>query len=134
MRVVVPAELSAKGRYPASTQLAPNPRRYVLEDDDGHQHAAYRLVVAEDASQGQFYGLQGTTWMDPPLLAARHRTVRYGRHEYQLYGEGGKIRLVSWRTRKAVYWVSNTLSLDLSNDEMLGIARSATRASSPMSR
>ena len=134
MRVVVPAQLSAKGRYPASTQQAPNPRRYVLEDDDGHQHAAYRLVVAEDASQGQFYGLQGTTWMDPPLLAARHRTVRFGRHEYQLYGEAGKLRLVSWRTRKAVYWVSNTLSLDLSNDEMLGIARSATRASSPMSR
>jgi polyisoprenyl-teichoic acid--peptidoglycan teichoic acid transferase len=134
MRVVVPAQLSAKGRYPASTQLAPNPRRYVVEDNDGHQHAAYRLVVAEDASQGQFYGLQGTTWMDPPILAARHRTVRFGRHEYQLYGEGGKVRLVSWRTRKAVYWVSNTLSLDLSNDEMLGIARSATRASSPMSR
>ena len=134
MRVVVPAQLSAKGRYPASTKLAPNPRRYVLEDDDRHQYAAYRLVVAEDASQGQFYGLQGTTWMDPPLLAARHRTVRFGRHEYQLYGESGKLRLVSWRTRKAVYWVSNTLSLDLSNDEMLGIARSAKRASSPMSR
>jgi polyisoprenyl-teichoic acid--peptidoglycan teichoic acid transferase len=134
MRVVVPARLTAKGSYPASTTLAPNPRRYVLEDEDGRPHAAYRLVVAEDASQGQFYGVQGTTWMDPPILAARHRTVRFGRHEYDLYGDGGKLRLVSWRTRKAVYWVSNTLSLDLGNEEMLGIARSATRVSSPKSR
>jgi len=45
--------------------------------------------------------------------------------------DGGKLRLVAWRTRHAVYWVSNTLSLDLTNTEMLGIARSATRASSP---
>jgi LCP family protein required for cell wall assembly len=134
MRVVVPAQLTGKGSYPAGTTLAPNPRRYVLEDEHGRPHAAYRLVVAEDASEGQFYGVQGTTWMDPPILAARHRTVRFGRHAYDLYGDGGKLRLVSWRTRKAVYWVSNTLSLDLSNDEMLGIARSATRVSSPKSR
>jgi LCP family protein required for cell wall assembly len=134
MRVVVPAKLTEKGSYPASTELAPNPRRYVLEDEDGRRHAAYRLVVAEDAGQGQFYGVQGTTWMDPPILAGRHRTVRFGRYEYQLYSDAGKLRLVSWRTRKAVYWVSNTLSLDLSNDELLGIARSVERASSPSAR
>jgi polyisoprenyl-teichoic acid--peptidoglycan teichoic acid transferase len=134
MRVVVPAKLTAKGSYPASTQTAPNPRRYVLEDEDGRRHAAYRLVIADDAGQGQFYGVQGTTWMDPPILAGRHRTVRFGRHSYQLYSDGGKLRLVSWRTRKAVYWVSNTLSLDLSNEEMLGIARSVERASSPSAR
>jgi polyisoprenyl-teichoic acid--peptidoglycan teichoic acid transferase len=134
MRVVVPAKLTEKGSYPASTDLAPNPRRYVLEDENGRRHAAYRLVVAEEAGQGQFYGVQGTTWMDPPILAGRHRTVRFGRHEYQLYSDGGKLRLVSWRTRKAVYWVSNTLSLDLSNDELLGIARSMERASSPSAR
>jgi polyisoprenyl-teichoic acid--peptidoglycan teichoic acid transferase len=131
MPVFVPARLTAKGSYPASTQQAPNPRRYVLEDEDGRRHAAYRLVVEEDGSQGQFYGVQGTTWMDPPILAARHRRERIGGRTYELYGDGGKLRLVAWRTRHAVYWVSNTLSLDLTNTEMLGIARSATRASSP---
>jgi hypothetical protein len=134
MRVLVPGRLTAKASYPASTAEAPNPRRYVLEDEDGRRHAAYRLVVAEDASQGQYYGVQGTTWMDPPILAAAHRTQRVGPRTFSLYGDGGRLRLVAWRTRKAVYWVSNTLSLDLTNEEMLGIAGSLRRASSPSAR
>jgi LCP family protein required for cell wall assembly len=134
MPVFVPARLSAEGSYPASTELAPNPRRYVLEDGTGRKHAAYRLVVAEDASQGQFYGVQGTTWMNPPILAAAHRTRRIGGRTFSLYADGGRLRYVAWRTRKAVYWVANTLTLDLTNAQMLGIARSATRVSSPSAR
>jgi LCP family protein required for cell wall assembly len=122
MPILVPARLTARARYPASTTLAPNPRRYVI----GEGHAAYRLVVAEDASEGQFYGVQGTRWMNPPILAAAHRTRRIGDREYALYGDGSRLRLVAWRTPQAVYWVSNTLGLDLTDEEMLGIARSAT--------
>ena len=131
MPVLVPGRLTEKGRYPASTELAPNPRRYVLEDEAGRPHAAYRLVVEEDEPAGQYYGVQGTTWKDPPILAGRHRTRRIGNREYLLYSDGGRLRYVAWRTRKAVYWVANTLTLDLTNEQMIGIARSATRASSP---
>ena len=122
MPILVPARLTAKGRYPASTTLAPNPRRYVI----GRRHAAYRLVIAEDASEGQFYGVQGTTWRQPPILAAAHKTRRIDGREYALYSDGGRLRLVAWRTPRAVYWVSNTLGLALTDEEMLGIARSAT--------
>ena len=41
-----------------------------------------------------------------------------------VYRDGKRIRLVAWRTRKAVYWVSNTLNQALSTDQMIGIARS----------
>jgi polyisoprenyl-teichoic acid--peptidoglycan teichoic acid transferase len=123
MPILVPARLTARGRYPASTALAPNPRRYVI----GRRHAAYRLVIAEDGSQGQFYGVQGTRWKNPPILAAAHRTRRIDGREYALYSDGGRLRLVAWRTPRAVYWVSNTLGLSLSDAEMLGIARSAIR-------
>jgi hypothetical protein len=34
------------------------------------------------------------------------------------------VRFVAWRTDEGVYWVSNTLDLDLDRDEMLTIARS----------
>jgi polyisoprenyl-teichoic acid--peptidoglycan teichoic acid transferase len=122
MPILVPARLTARGRFPASTERAPNPRRYVI----GQRHAAYRLVVAEDASEGQFYGVQGTTWRNPPILAASHKTRRIGGREYALYSDGGRLRLVAWRTPRAVYWVSNTLGLALTDEEMLGIARSAT--------
>jgi LCP family protein required for cell wall assembly len=129
MPVFVPAQLTRKGQYPQSTQLAPNPRRYVLQDSAGRRHAAYRLVIAEDAQQGQYYGVQGTTWRDPPVLAGSHQTRRIGNRTYSLYTNGGRLRLVSWQTPKGVYWISNTLSLDLSNSEMLAVAASARRVS-----
>lgn len=131
MPVVVPGKLTEEGTYPASSPESPNPRRYVLEDEDGRRHAAYRIVVAEDVAAGQYYGLQGTTWKDPPILAGRHRTQRVGRRTYELYNDGGRLRLVAWRTPKAVYWVANTLSLDLTNAQMLAIADSATRVGTP---
>jgi LCP family protein required for cell wall assembly len=128
MPVYIPAKITQTGALPESTQIAPNPRRYVLRDARGRRHAAYRLVVAEDAQQGQYYGIQGTTWQTPPLLAAAHQTRRVGDRTFGLYTDGGRLRLVAWRTPKGVYWVSNTLSLDLSNREMLDIAASLTRA------
>jgi polyisoprenyl-teichoic acid--peptidoglycan teichoic acid transferase len=131
MPVVVPGKLTAEGTYPASEPESPNPRRYVLEDEQGRRHAAYRIVVAEDVAAGQYYGIQGTTWKDPPILAARHRTQRIGRRTYELYTDGGRLRLVAWRTPKAVYWVANTLSLDLTNAQMLAIAESATPVRTP---
>jgi polyisoprenyl-teichoic acid--peptidoglycan teichoic acid transferase len=127
MPIYVPTWLTPRASYPASTPLARNPRRYVIVDDKGRRHAAYRLVVLQDATQGQYFGVQGTTWANPPLLAGAHQTIRLGNRTFRLYTDGGRLRLVAWRTATATYWVANTLSLDLSNREMLGIARSTTR-------
>ena len=127
MPVFVPAQITQRAQYPTSTELAPNPRRYVIKDEDGRRHAAYRLTLAEDVTKGQYYGVQGTTWRDPPLLAANHQTRKIGDRTFSLYTDGGRLRLVAWQGPKGVYWVSNTLSLDLSNREMLGIASSLTR-------
>ena len=46
---------------------------------------------------------------------------------YQLYYDGRRLRLVAWKTRRAVYWVSNTLSQSLNNRQMLAVADSLTR-------
>ena len=35
-----------------------------------------------------------------------------------------RLRLVAWRTPRAVYWISNTLLLSLTEKQMLAIARS----------
>ena len=129
MPVYAPALVTSRTTLPPSTREAPNPRRYVLRDAAGRRHAAYRMVMAEDASReysGQFWGVQGTTWRNPPLLAAAHETRRIGGRSFDLYTDGGKLRLVAWRTPTGIYWVANTLSLDLSNQQMLGIAGSLT--------
>ena len=44
-----------------------------------------------------------------------------------LYSNGGKLSLVAWRTPQGVYWVSNTLTDDISNRQMVAIAASLTQ-------
>jgi anionic cell wall polymer biosynthesis LytR-Cps2A-Psr (LCP) family protein len=125
--VYAPAWLTSHGRYPASTGVAPSPRLYTIRDRHGRRHRAYRLVVEEDQSEGQYYGIQGTTWQTPPILDGKHSSQRLNGRSFHVYVDGSRIRLISWHTARGVYWVSNTLSRDIKNRQMLGIARSLTR-------
>ena len=43
------------------------PRTYTIRDETGKKHQAYRLVVSKQLV-GEYYGIQGTTWRDPPIL------------------------------------------------------------------
>jgi hypothetical protein len=122
-----PRWLTPRGRYPASTSNAPMPRIYSVADRSGHKHQAYRLVVAENVTEGQYYGVQGIAWPNAPILQAASTTLKIGRRTFELFYDGQHLRVVAWRTAKAAYWVSNTLTRSLSNREMLGIARSLTR-------
>jgi regulator of protease activity HflC (stomatin/prohibitin superfamily) len=49
---------------------------------------------------------------------------RIGGRTYELHFDGDRLRLIAWRTRDAVYWVSNTLLQTLSVKQMVSIARS----------
>jgi LCP family protein required for cell wall assembly len=104
------------------------PRAYKLHDPSGVPHPSYRMVMAFNANVGQFYGLQGTTWKKAPILASPQAIRVVGGKRLELHYDGRKLRLVAWRTAQAVYWLSNTLSLNLSNQQMLGMAASLTRA------
>jgi polyisoprenyl-teichoic acid--peptidoglycan teichoic acid transferase len=108
----------AEGGYPIN---------YKTKAPDGKMRQAYRLVVSYGDS-GNFMGVQGLTWRDPPILknpSSDHRTIN-GK-KLDLYYDGRRLRLVAWRTPQAVYWISNTLEKRLSNDQMLAIAGSLTR-------
>ena len=94
------------GRYPASTGVAPSPRLYSIRDRHGRRHRAYRLVVEENQIEGQYYGIQGTTWQTPPILDGKHSTQKLGGRSYHVYLDGSHIRLISWHTARGVYWVS----------------------------
>lgn len=99
------------------------PRVYFLRDQKGRRHRAYRMVL-DTGRLGEFYGIQGMTWRNPPVLSkpTGHQTVN-GRR-LLLYGDGNRLRFVAYPTRRAVYWVSNTLVLGLTNRQMLAIAAS----------
>ena len=98
------------------------PRVYKLRGTNGQRHGGYRMVLRLDF--GEYYGVQGLTWKDPPILEDPTEVRRIGRREYELHYDGDRLRLVAWRTPKAVYWISNTLLLTLSEKQMLAIARS----------
>src|SRR5687767_1359858 len=110
-----------------SSQYAYPPRVYKLRDTSGKRHGAYRMVVRRTNAFGEYYGIQGTTWKDPPILddPSEKRTSK-GR-TYELHFAGDRLRLVAWRTPKAAYWISNTLLQTLTKRQMMAIARSARR-------
>jgi LCP family protein required for cell wall assembly len=111
----------------AGASLLPDhSRAYDLYDAGGHKHRAYRMVIKTDAL-GQYYGVQGTNWEGPPILDNPSERRRMGGRSYQLFYDGHRLRLVSWRSGKAVYWVSNTLRQALTNQQMLALARSVGR-------
>lgn len=118
----------AQGDEPASQYLHSYPRAYLLRDQSRVPHAAYRMTLVLNSALGQYYGVQGTTWRNPPLLASPSGTRTVAGRKLLLYANGGKLTTVAWHTSQAVYWISNTLTTDISNQQMVGIAASLTRA------
>jgi polyisoprenyl-teichoic acid--peptidoglycan teichoic acid transferase len=119
--VYFPRLMAAGGRYRSD-----DARAYDIVDHTGRRHRAYRIVAFE-GSIGQYYGIQGTVWPSPPILDDPSERRRSGGRTYELFYDGGRLRMVAWRTPRAVYWVSNTLLRTLTNRQMMALARSATR-------
>ena len=119
-------------RLPAGTLYSDGSRAYHLRDPDKNAHAAYRMVMVLQLSDGlHYFGLQGIRgWQDPPLLEAPHEETTIDGREFRVYTESDRIRLISWFDGENTYWISNSLLLTLSNEQMLGMAR-ATREFTP---
>lgn len=90
----------------------------------------YRLVVnlgRGEAGPGQYYGIQGTNWKDPPVLKLATSSERLGGRTFQVEYDGSRIRRLVWKAPQGTYWVTNTLNSRLTNSEMRALARSFTR-------
>jgi len=119
--VYYPGLMSTGGRYRSD-----HARAYDIADRSGRRHRAYR-IVAFQGSIGQYYGIQGTTWKSPPILDDPSERRREDGRTYELFYDGGRLRIVAWRTSRGVYWISNTLLRTLTNRQMLALARSTRR-------
>jgi polyisoprenyl-teichoic acid--peptidoglycan teichoic acid transferase len=130
-RVIAPGSsycLGSAGNCPLEIASPSSyPRAYTIRDRAGRRHAAYRMTLVLNAVLGEYYGVQGTTWRQPPILGSPTATRVVKGRKLQLYSNAGKLSLVAWRTRRAVYWVSNTLTDTLSPRQMLTIAASLKR-------
>jgi LCP family protein required for cell wall assembly len=99
-------------------------RAYDLRDRSGHLHNAYVAVWQQD-TLGGYYDFEGTNWLGPPLVAHPNDERTIGHTKYMIFTDGSHIHLVAWREHGMLYWLTNTLREDLSNRQMLAIARSA---------
>ena len=104
-----------------------DPRVYHFRDTDGDRHGAYRMVVTLSLPDGtHYFGVQGIQgWSDPPLLSGPKITQTIRNREYEIYLDGDRIKLIAWHRGDNTYWVANSLLRVLTNDQMIGIARSA---------
>jgi hypothetical protein len=119
-----PGQVTNRTQYVRDT-----PRVYRLKAEDGERHQAYRIVAAM-GEPGEYWGVQGMTWRDPPILANPDRIRREKGRELLLFYDGSKLRMVGWKTPRAAYWVSNTLGRKISNSRLIAMAASLRRPNS----
>ena len=89
------------GQEPAAEYAHSYPRAYVIH---GHGHArypAYYMTMALNPLLGEYYGVQGTTWQNPPLLASPSATKFVDGKKLELFAAGGRLMTVAWKTRTA---------------------------------
>jgi polyisoprenyl-teichoic acid--peptidoglycan teichoic acid transferase len=104
------------------------PRAYLLHDRAGISHYAYHMTLEINPVLGQYYGVEGTTWQNPPILNSPSATKLVNGKHLLLYANGGKLSLVAWRTPQGAYWVSNTLTDNIPNRQLVAIAASLMKA------
>lgn len=109
-------------RVQGSLTVGP-PSVYTIETRDHKHHSAYRIVIKKGLV-GEYYGLQGTTFKDAPILDQSHTTRTIHGRKFMVYPDGSRIRMIAWRSGHSAYWISNTLLQTLSNKQMLAIAAS----------
>ncbi len=114
-----------EGQAPAEIGISSGyPRGYMIHDQSGQPHVAYRMTLVINSLQGEYYGIQGMTWRSPPILGHPTATRFVAGKQLLLYANGGKLSVVAWRTSQGVYWVSNTLTDSIGNGQMVAIAGS----------
>ena len=134
MPVFVPGTIAVGSQYCAAGMCSEGPvqnsypRSYRIKDRNGHWHAAYRLTLVINPVLGQYYGVQGMTWNDPPILSGPHDTRTVNGKQLLIYYNGKKTTMVAWHGPGGTYWISNTLTDDLSNQQIISIAASLTHA------
>jgi LCP family protein required for cell wall assembly len=127
--VFYPSRLPSGAYYVESNSYEhiQDPRVYHLKDTGGERHAAYRMVGVLELDDGtHYFGIQGIQgWPDPPILNNPSLTKTIHGREYDIYVDGDRVKMIAWHRGNNSYWVSNDLLQTLTNDQMVGIARSA---------
>jgi LCP family protein required for cell wall assembly len=84
---------------------------------------AVRLTFLAGSELSGYWGIEETSWDDAPVLDHPSFKHKIKGREYYFYYNGAHLHMVVLKTRKASYWVVNTLDELLSNETMIEIAK-----------
>src|SRR3954463_16381147 len=84
---------------PNSSFSVSSPRAYRICGPHGHCWASYRMVISRNPLLGEYYGLQGTRWKDPPIIKSPSEVKRYRGRKFMIFKDGDRVRLVAWQTK-----------------------------------
>jgi polyisoprenyl-teichoic acid--peptidoglycan teichoic acid transferase len=103
-------------------------RAFVIDGPGDEIYHGYKFVVTAPGAPGSgfptaYYGVSGTDWKDPPILANPSEEREIDGRNYMLFYDGERLRLVGFKTDKGSYWVVNSLTQQLGAAQMLAIAQ-----------
>ncbi len=81
-------------------------------------------VFAMPNLAGAYWGIEETRFVDAPILASPDLIRKLDGRSYKFYFNGTHIHMIAIVQGGVAYWVQNTLRDDLSNPDMIAIARS----------
>src|SRR4029077_16404553 len=86
-------------KLPDFTTLDTGSRTYEFKDEEDDVKHAYKLVFQRpnDSIVTAYFGMEGTTWGDPPILDNPTDSVTVGDREYLRFFAGDRLRLVGWK-------------------------------------
>ena len=89
---------------------------------DGYTFAAEIPFSTPGYGYAAYYDFTGTNWPDPPILDSPTETKDINGHQFEMFWDNGRLRLVGWKTGTASYWVDNDLLETLSPGQMVAMA------------
>ena len=113
-------------RLLATSTLNEATRAFPIDGPGDDVYHGYKFVAGFPGDGGftEYYGVSGTDWTDAPILENPSETRTIDGRDYMLFYDGDRLRLVAFKTKDAAYWVINTLTQTLDEDQMISIATS----------
>ena len=98
-------------------------RTYTITAAGKHANSMYAYWAMPNLA-GAYWGIEETRFTGAPILANPDAVRTIGGRKLQFYLDGSQIHLIAYVHHGIAYWLTNTLRDDLTNAEMIAIAKS----------
>jgi LCP family protein required for cell wall assembly len=98
-------------------------RLYTIPEAGGGKNSLY-AYWSYNGIAGAYWGIEETRLKDAPILESPDQQRKADDRTYKFYFNGSHIHMIAFVEHRTAYWVQNTLRDDMSNADMIAIARS----------